>query len=83
MSERKHYMTLCIRNNTEITYTDRNGVIEVTFEEAINGGFKTLILDIDANILVNEGYNVAEVNYFIEFLKKNRSCIIQESEGLI
>lgn len=83
MSVRKHYMTLCIRDNTEITHIERNGIIEVTFEQAINGGFKTLVMDVDANVISNDGYNDAEIAYFREFTLRNKPGIVAESRGEI
>lgn len=83
MSVRKHYMTLCIRDNTEVTHIERNGVIEVTFEQAYTGGFKTLVMDVDANIIKNDGFNDAEVAYFKDFTLRNKPGIIAESRGEI
>lgn len=35
----KLYCRLCQRDNTDVTYINRNGNIEVTFEKAVYGGF--------------------------------------------
>ena len=43
MGIRKPYMKLCQHGNTEITYIVKNGAFEVTFEQAVNGGFKTAV----------------------------------------
>ena len=83
MATRKHYMTLCIRGNTEVTHIERNGIIEVTFEQVCTGGFNTLVLDIDANIISNEGFNTSDVSFFQRFLLSNREVIIMESRGEI
>ena len=68
---RKPYMKLCQHNNTEVTYIIKNGVIEVTFEQAVNGGFKTLVMNERMEVLLNKGFNGAEIGYFQIFLKRN------------
>ena len=83
MNIRKHYMTLCFRNNTEVTHIVKNGNIEVTFEEAVNGGFKTLVTDINGNVKSNKGFNPSEIDFFLRFLKSNKTGIIEESRGVI
>lgn len=83
MSERKHYMTLCFRDNTEVTHIERNGKIEVTFEQAIKGGFKTLVMDVDANVISNDGFNAADVAFFQDFTLRNKPGIVAESRGEI
>ena len=51
---RKHYMTLCARGNSdiEITHIKKNGEIEVTCEQATNGGFNTLVMALDGKIML-------------------------------
>ena len=83
MGVRKHYMTLCIRDNTEITHIEKSGIIEVTFEQDIPGGFKTLVLDMNANVITNVGFNLSEIAYFQKFLVQNRDGILMESRGEI
>ena len=40
------YMTLCYRENTEVTYMlNKQGRIEVTFEKAVTGGFNTTVFN--------------------------------------
>lgn len=46
-------MTLCFRENTEVTHIVNNGKIEVTYEQAVDGGFHTLVVDIDGNVVSN------------------------------
>lgn len=78
---RKHYMTLCVRDNTEVTYVQKATGLEVTFEQSCNGGFKTLIFDEQFRVISNSGFNSSELNYFLEFLKNNISTIKAESRG--
>lgn len=40
-----------------------------------------MIVDLDANVISNEGFNDAEVEYFREFTIRNKSCIEAESRG--
>lgn len=80
---RKHYMTLCVYNNTEVTHIKRDWGIEVSFEQAVTGGFKTLITTLDGKILKNDGFNPAEVDFFLRFLNSNKNTIIMESNGEI
>ena len=80
---RKHYMTICVMNNTEVTHIKRKNYLEVTFEQACSNGFKTLICDDSGNILSNDGFNNAEVVFFLDFLRRNIEVMKQESEGLL
>ena len=80
---RKHYMTLCFRGNTEVTHTTHNGAIEVTYEQAVNGGFHTLVVDINGNVLSNDGFNDADVDFYKRFTIQNSPAIIMESRGEI
>lgn len=75
MGIRKSYIKLCQHNNTEVTYIVKNNRIEVTFEQAVYGGFHTLVLDEFCNIISNDGFNGAEVGYFQRFLSNNISYI--------
>lgn len=79
MNVRKHYMTLCIYNNTEVTYRNIDKNIEITFEQAYNKGFKELVVDIKGKILKNNGFNDAEVECFLNFLKINKKLIKEEA----
>lgn len=79
---RKHYMTLCIRNNTEVTHIIRNGRIEVTFEQAVNGGFKTLVLLENGDIISNDGFNASDIYFFEDFLRRNIDVIREEALGV-
>jgi len=74
-SIRKHYITLCMRNNTEVTYIVKNNLIEVTFEQAKYKGFNTLVTDIEGNILECNGFNNSETAYYLKFLDNNRPLI--------
>lgn len=81
MKRRVHYMTLSFRGDTEVTYIERDGTIEVTFEQPKYGGFNTLITDIDGNIIQRDGFSNADVEFLISFLKDNSSVIIEEYRG--
>lgn len=83
MRIRKHYITICFRNNTEVTHIEKNGVIEVTYEQACNGGFKTLVMDLAANVISNDGFNDSDVAFFKAFTLQNKPAIEAESRGEI
>lgn len=76
-------MTLCFRENTEVTHIVNNGKIEVTYEQAVDGGFHTLVVDIDGNVVSNNGFNDSEVDFFRRFTIQNAPAIIMESSGEI
>lgn len=82
-SMRKHYMTLCFKGNVEITHIEKGGTIEVTFEQAVNGGFNTFVITIDGTIVSNEGFSDSDVSYFVRFVEENKAGIIAESKGEI
>lgn len=79
---RQHYMTICFRGNTEVTYKENDGEIEVTFEQAVSKGFHELVLKIDGSIASCVGFNESEVDYFQRFLSKNRPVIEEEVEEI-
>ena len=81
MRRRVHYMTLSFRGDTEVTYIEREGTIEVTFEQPKYGGFNTLVTDIDGNIIHRDGFTNADVEFLISFLKDNSPVIIEECKG--
>lgn len=72
---REFYVRLCQRENTDVTYMMNNGALEVTFEQAIYRGFKTLVLSILGDIVFCDGFNSSEIDYFQRFLAKNRPLI--------
>lgn len=76
-------MTLCFRENTEVTHIVNNGKIEVTYEQAVDGGFHTLVVDIEGNVISNDGFNDSEVDFFRRFTIQNAPAIIMESNGEI
>lgn len=76
-------MTICFRENTEVTHIVNNGKIEVAYEQAIGGGFHTLVIDIDGNVISNDGFNDSEVDFFRRFTIQNAPAIIMESNGEI
>lgn len=78
---RGHYMTLCFKGNTEVTYMLKDTGLEVTFEQAVIGGFNTLVLDDSGNILSNTGFNASDIEFFQEFLKNNLSIIYADARN--
>lgn len=78
---RGHYMTLCFKGNTEVTYMLKDTELEVTFEQAVVGGFNTLVLDASGNVISNTGFNVSDIEFFQEFLKNNLSVIYADARG--
>lgn len=72
---RKFYMRLCLKGNTDVTYQNTPNGLEVTFEAAAKGGFKTLVLGIGGDIRQLSGYSRAEVEFFQHFLNNNRNTI--------
>lgn len=76
-------MTLCFKGNVEVTHIEKGNTIEVTFEQAIQGGFNTLVLTVDGNILSNEGFSDSDVSYFVNFVKEHKKGIVAESKGEI
>lgn len=83
MNIRKHYMTLCVRGNTEVTHIIRNGRLEVTFEQAVNGGFNTLILLDDGTIVYNNGFSISDICFFRNFLMNNIEVMWEEAKGVL
>ena len=81
--QRKHYMTLCFRGNTEVTHIVKNGKIEVTFEQAVNGGFNTLITDLQGNVIQSSGFTDNDVDFFCRFVRQSADGIKMESDGVI
>jgi hypothetical protein len=80
--KRVGYMTLCFKNDMEVTYTfDRknpNFKTEVMFETATSSGFKTMVTDLNGNVLDNKGYSSDEVTFNINFTKLNKEQILSE-----
>lgn len=77
---RKSYMTLCMRGNTEVTHILKNGKLEVTFEQAVNGGFNTAVFD-DTGLLSNTGFNSSDIAFFADFYHRNASTMLAEARG--
>lgn len=75
MGIRKSYMKLCQHGNTEVTYVMDSGKLEVTFEQAVSGGFKTAVFDEYSNVISNQGFNGADIGYFQRFLARNIKAI--------
>lgn len=76
-------MTLCFKGNVEVTHIEKGNTIEVTFEQAINGGFNTFVILINGTIVTNEGFSDSDVSYFVNFVKEHKKGIIAESNGKI
>lgn len=78
---RRHYMTLCIYDDTEVTVQTQNDVLMVTFEQAVSSGFRTVIFDIKGNMISNKGFNTAEIANFKRFLLLNAAEMIKLDRG--
>ena len=79
---RHHYITICTRGkDIEVTHIDRGSYIEISFEQATNGGFNTLLMDNNGKILSCNGFNASDVQFLTAFLVRNVSVIIDESRG--
>lgn len=75
---RKHYITLCQHDNTEVTYSKTSSGIQVTFEKVdIDGLEHTLVLNQEGQILSQNGFDDNEVAYFIDFLSRNIEVILE------
>lgn len=74
---RRHYVTLCIHGNTVVTYMNTKDGVQVTFEQAKNKGFNTVVMNLDGGIVSNDGFVPAEVDYFQRFLLRNRNAIAE------
>lgn len=72
---RKHYATLCLHRDTEVTYIVGSSGIEVTFEQVVYNGFNSLVLTLNGKILSCHGFTNAEVSYFQLFLERNKGVI--------
>lgn len=78
---RGHYMTLCFKGNTEVTYVLSGNDLEITFEQSVVGEFNTLVLDASGNVISNTGFNTSDIEFFQEFLKNNLSVIYADARG--
>lgn len=79
------YITLCYRENTEVTYMlNKQGRIEVTFEKAVTDGFNTAVFNDRGELLSNEGFNPSDIDYFSRFTKQCIQEMYDEiQEGLV
>lgn len=76
MGVRKHYVTICYRDNTVVTYVVKpDGHLEVDFETPTRRGSKYLSLLKDGTILRQEGYNPSEIDFCQRFLATNLPLI--------
>lgn len=78
---RRHYMTLCIYNNTEVTVQTQNGIVIVTFEQAAASGFKTVEFEINGTLHSNDGFNASEIAIFHKFLLRNAQELLKLNRG--
>lgn len=72
-------MTINFMNDVEVTHTEKDGVIEVTFERVC----EKAVLLLDGTILSNIGFDDAEMQYFQNFVIKSAEVIRAESRGEI
>lgn len=79
------YMTICIRgNDIEIAYSYKDNSVEVTCEQATQGGFNTLVVNEDGTILQRDGFTDDDVYYLLDFVKRNLYVMKDEiAEGIL
>ncbi len=76
-------MTMCFRENTEVTYIDTNDGIIVTYEQPVYKGFNRVDINLDGCVLLVEGFNQSEVDYYTRFTLDNKEAILlRNSEGI-
>lgn len=78
---RRSYMTLSFMDDTEVTYVVNNGVIEVTFERAVNKGFYEAVFNQYGTLLKNRGFNNAELAIFKDIAIRGVPVMIRELRG--
>lgn len=78
---RRHYMTLCIYGDTEVTVQTRDDIVIVTFEKAVDNGFNTLEMTVDGQVLSNSGFSSFEVDQFCQFTKQNKDGLLKQNRG--
>jgi hypothetical protein len=76
------YMTVCFKDDMEVTYSfdekNHDSKPEIMFETAIDSGFKTMVADINGNVITNKGYTQSEVTFNSNFTRLNREQILSE-----
>ena len=55
--------------------------VRVTFEQAVNNGFNTLVLNDKGQIVENDGFNSSDTAFFEDFFKRNYSTMLAEARG--
>lgn len=68
---REHYMTMCFRENTEVTYIVKDNEIIVTYEKAVRNGFHRADIKLDGTVILQEGFSPSDIDYFIRFTIQN------------
>lgn len=64
-------MTMCFRENTEVTYIVVNDEIIVTYEKAVRNGFHRADIKLDGTVIFQEGFSPSDVDYFVRFTIQN------------
>ena len=83
-TNRKHYMTLCFKNNTSVFCTINDGWLEVTFERTNADGYlKSLVLGEGYDVIKNDGFNSEEILYFKDFLKRHKQVMKKDVMRLL
>lgn len=80
---RHHYMTLSIYGDIEVTHIVKGTHLEITFEQAINGGFRELVVLDTGEIKSNTGFNGAETQILMDFMQRNIGVMWDEARGLL
>lgn len=68
-------MTMCFRENTEVTYVVKDNEIIVTYEKAVNNGFNRADIKLDGTVVLQEGFKPSDIDYFIRFTLQNASVL--------
>lgn len=74
-------MTLSFLGDTEVTFVENNGVIEVTFERAVNSGFQSAVFNQYGTLLENNGFNSKELTLFKDITLKGIPVMIRDLQG--
>lgn len=68
---RKHFATMCFRENIEVTYTVKDGDIIVIYEKAVRNGLHRAHIKLDGSIILQEGFTSSDMEYLIKFTFRN------------
>ena len=78
---RQHYMTMCFRENIEVTYKVSKGQIIMTYEKAVNNVFHRADILLDGTVIAQDGFKSSDIDYFVRFTVKNAPLIVKIVNG--